>query len=115
MCTRVQADRVSFALEITNRDTEPAAVKARLKYTAKTSDFRTCPGAESEDFQILTVPAGQTLTTDTAWCSVARTATPTAYSGVGWVVAPDADYGTRVLSPGAHVYPGEIHWTPDVL
>lgn len=115
VCTRVQADRVSFALEITNRATEPATVKARLKYTAKTSDFRTCPGAGAADFQILTVPAGQTLTTDTAQCSVARTATPTAYTGVGWVVAPDVDYGTRVLSPGAHVYPGEIHWTPDVL
>ncbi|MFF1902851.1 hypothetical protein [Kitasatospora sp. NPDC058218] len=115
VCTWVQADRVSFALEITNRDTEPATVKARLKYTAKTSDFRTCPGAGAADFQILTVPPGQTLTTDTAQCAVARTPNPTAYSGVGWVVAPDVDYGTRVLSPGAHVYPGEIHWTPDVL
>ncbi|MEU3407546.1 hypothetical protein ABZ766_26870 [Streptomyces sp. NPDC006670] len=113
VCTRVQADRISFALEITNRAGEPATVKARLKYTAKTSEFRTCPGAA--DFQILTVPAGQTLTTDTAQCSVPRTSSPTAYTGVGWVVAPDVDYGTRVLSPGAHVYPGEIHWTPDVL
>ncbi|MFD0378322.1 hypothetical protein [Streptomyces sp. NPDC127112] len=113
VCTRVQADRISFALEITNRGSGPATVKARLKYTAKTSEFRTCPGAA--DFQILTVPVGQTLTTDTAQCSVPRTSTPTAYTGVGWLVAPDVDYGTRVLSPGAHVYPGEVHWTPDVL
>ncbi|MEW1639678.1 hypothetical protein AB0469_37170 [Streptomyces sp. NPDC093801] len=113
VCTRVQADRISFALEITNRASEPVTVKARLKYTAKTAEFRTCP--EAADFQILTVPAGRTLTTDTAQCSVPRTSSPTAYSGVGWVVAPDVDYGTRVLSPGAHVYPGEVHWTPDVL
>ncbi|MFG2919031.1 hypothetical protein ACGF0D_39905 [Kitasatospora sp. NPDC048298] len=113
VCARVEADRISFALEITNRDSQSATVKARLQYTARTPDFRICPGAP--DFQLVTVPAGQTLTTDTVRCSVPRTSVPTAYSGVGWVLGPEADSGTRMLSPGAHVYPDNVRWTPDVL
>ncbi|OKI25168.1 hypothetical protein [Streptomyces sp. CB03911] len=112
VCARVEAERVSFALKITNHGSRPMPLKTRLQY-ARENAFHPCPGDPGP--RQLTVPAGQTIVTDTKQCAVAREDRPWAYQGVGWVVPADATDGTYKLAPTAHVYPDRIIWQPDLL
>ncbi|MFI9251154.1 hypothetical protein [Streptomyces sp. NPDC053069] len=112
VCARVEAERVSFALKITNRGSTATAVKIRLEY-AQASKFHRCPKAPST--HLLDVAAGQTVITESAQCTVPREGTYIAYQGVGWVIAEDANAGSYKLAPTAHVYPDHVIWQPDLI
>lgn len=112
VCTRVESDRVSFALKITNHSRAEATVKARLEY-AQATKFHRCPNAPNA--QQLSIPAGRTLITDPRQCTAPRKQTPFAYQGVGWVLAEAATEGSYELSPTAHVYPDQVIWKPDLV
>ena len=112
VCTRVEKDRVSFALKITNKGRVAADVKTRLEY-ARAAQLHPCPKAPN--YQPLNIPAGQTVITDSRQCTVPREATPFAYQGVGRVVAKEANAGSYELSPAANVYPDRVIWRPDLV
>ncbi|MGW7190946.1 hypothetical protein [Streptomyces sp. NPDC054838] len=112
VCARVEAERVSFALKVTNHGDRAAAVKVRLQY-ARAEVFHPCPKAPAT--QVLSVPAGESVITDPAQCAGTREDRPFAYQGVGWVLAEDATDGSYRLSPTAHVYPTRVIWQPDLV
>ncbi|MFJ3213527.1 hypothetical protein [Streptomyces flaveolus] len=112
VCARVETERVSFALKITNHGSKAATVKARLEY-AHHNEFYPCPKAPSA--HPVDVAAGQTVITDSGQCAVAREETYVAYQGVGWVVAEDANAGSYKLSPTAHIHPDRVIWQPDLM
>ncbi|MFJ1561298.1 hypothetical protein [Streptomyces mirabilis] len=112
VCARVEAERVSFALKITNSGSAATTVKIRLEY-AQASKFHPCPKAPST--HLLDVAAGKTVITHSGQCAVPREATPIAYQGVGWVIAEDANAGSYKLAPTAHVYPDHVIWQPDLV
>ncbi|MEU9497933.1 hypothetical protein [Streptomyces sp. NPDC048196] len=112
VCTRVESDRVSFALKITNHSRAEATVKAHLEY-AQATKFHRCPNAPHP--QQLSVPAGKTLITDPRQCTAPRNQTPFAYQGVGWVLPEGATAGSYELSPTAHVHPDRVIWKPDLV
>ncbi len=112
VCARVEAERVSFALKITNHGSTATTVKIRLEY-AQASKFHPCPKAPST--HLLDVAARETVITDSGQCTVPREGTPVAYQGVGWVIAGDANAGSYELAPTAHVYPDHVIWQPDLV
>lgn len=112
VCARVEAERVSFALKITNHGGKAAAVKVRLQYV-RADVFHPCPKAP--DAHVLSIPAGESVITDSGECADTREDTPFAYQGVGWVLAQDATDGSYKLSPAAHVYPTRVIWQPDLV
>jgi hypothetical protein len=111
-CARVEKDRVSFALKITNQGRATATVKIRVEYVQAT-EFHPCPKAPSA--HPLKVPAGKTVITDSRQCAVPREEAPFAYQGVGWVLAKDANAGSYKLYPTANVYPDRVTWQPDLV
>ncbi|MFB6808839.1 hypothetical protein [Streptomyces sp. NPDC056387] len=112
VCARVEAERVSFALKVTNGGRAASTVRIRLEY-AQLSSFHPCP--QQPDTRSLEVPAGQTVITDPRQCAVPREKVPFAYQAVGWVVAQESNGGSYELSPTAHVYPDRIIWKPDLV
>ncbi|MFC9261274.1 hypothetical protein ACFT25_15805 [Streptomyces hydrogenans] len=112
VCTRVQEDRVSFALKITNPGPATAMLKIRLEY-ARATAFHPCPKAAGA--RLLKIPASQTVVTDPGECAVPREKTPFAYQGIGWVLAQDAEAGSYEPSPTAHVHPDRVIWKPDLV
>ncbi|MFH8699022.1 hypothetical protein [Streptomyces chartreusis] len=112
VCARVEAERVSFALKITNHGSKATTVKIRLEYV-QASAFHQCPKAPST--HPLDVAAGETVITDSGQCTVTREETPFAYQGAGWVLAEDANAGSYKLSPTANVYPDRVTWQPDLV
>ncbi|MFD5511669.1 hypothetical protein ACFWIB_28425 [Streptomyces sp. NPDC127051] len=114
VCTRVEADKISFAIKLTNQGATRSTVKVRLEYARASEPFHSCPGAPGT--QSIDVPAGKTVLTDADQCATPRLPTPYAYQGVGWVVAPEATDSSYQLSPSAHVYPGRpVIWKPEVI
>ncbi|MEE1768781.1 hypothetical protein PUR34_11565 [Streptomyces sp. JV185] len=111
VCARVEKDRVSFALKITNQGLAAATIKTRLEYVQATK-FHPCPKAPSA--RPLDVPAGETVITDPEECAVSREEVPFAYQGVGWVLAQDANASSYKLSPTANVHPDRVTWQPDL-
>ncbi|MFF7603157.1 hypothetical protein [Streptomyces mirabilis] len=112
VCARVEAERVAFALKITNHGSKAATVKIRLEYV-QANEFHPCPKAPST--HLLDVAAGETVTTDLRQCTVTREETPFAYQGVGWLLAEDVNVGSYKLSPTANVYPDRVTWQPDLV
>ncbi|MFH8701996.1 hypothetical protein [Streptomyces chartreusis] len=112
VCARVEAERVSFALKITNHGSKAATVKIRLEYV-QANEFHPCPKAPST--HPLDVGAGETVITDLRQCAVPREEAPYAYQGVGWVLAEDVNAGSYKLSPTANVYPDRVTWQPDLV
>ncbi|MET9887422.1 hypothetical protein ABZZ20_30650 [Streptomyces sp. NPDC006430] len=112
VCARVEAERVSFALKITNNGNKAAAVKVRLQY-ARAEVFYPCPNAP--DAHVLSIPAGMSVITDSGQCAGTREDSPFAYQGVGWVLPEGATDGSYKLSPAAHVYPTRVIWQPDLV
>ncbi|WP_437087316.1 hypothetical protein [Streptomyces sp. enrichment culture] len=114
VCARVDADRVAFAVKITNQADRAATarVRVRLQYV-QAKAFHPCP--EAPNPQPVDVPPGRTVITDPARCSVPSEPVPYAYQGVGWVVPANANAGSYELSPAAHVYPDRTIWKPDLL
>lgn len=112
VCARVEAERVSFALKVTNHGSKAATVKIRLEYV-KVNEFHPCPKVPST--HPLDLDAGETVITDLRQCTVPREEAPFAHQGVGWVLAEDADAGSYKLSPTANVYPDGVTWQPDLV
>ncbi|MFD7630144.1 hypothetical protein ACFV7Q_29665 [Streptomyces sp. NPDC059851] len=114
VCTRVEADRISFAVKLTNQADRAttARVRVRVQYV-RAKVFHPCPMAPNA--QPVDVPAGKTVITDPGRCSVSREQVPFAYQGVGWVIPANATAGSYELSPTAHVYPDRTLWKPDLL
>ncbi|MFD5510678.1 hypothetical protein ACFWIB_23310 [Streptomyces sp. NPDC127051] len=112
VCARVEAERISFALKITNEGRAPSTVRIRLEY-AQLSAFHPCP--QQPDSRSLDIPAGETVITDPEHCAVPREKVPFAYQAVGWVVAQESNGGSYELSPTAHVYPDRIIWKPELV
>ncbi|MEU9156043.1 hypothetical protein AB0D59_37200 [Streptomyces sp. NPDC048417] len=112
VCALVEAERVSFALKLTNRSRAESIVVIRLEY-ARASAFHPCPKAPSP--RSLSVPAGKTVITDTGQCALPREKTPAAYQGVGWVFAVNTNTASYELSPTANVYPDRVIWKPDLV
>ena len=112
VCARVEAERVSFALKITNHGSSDAVVKTRLEY-AQATKFHACP--KSPNTRLRSIPAGKTVITTPGQCAVPRQDTPFAYQGVGWVLAENAADGSYQLSPTAHVHPDRTIWKPDLV
>ncbi|MDT0452323.1 helix-turn-helix domain-containing protein [Streptomyces hesseae] len=112
VCTRVEAERITFALKLTNQGPGDVRIKTRLQY-AQATVFHPCTGAP--ETRAMLIPAGKTLLTDPAECGTARAKTPMAYQGVGWVLAEHAASGSYKLSPTAHVYPDRTIWQPDLV
>ncbi|WP_216827150.1 hypothetical protein [Streptomyces globosus] len=114
VCARVDADRVAFAVKLTNQADRAATARVRVKVQyARQKAFHACP--EAPNPQPVDVPPGRTVITDPARCSIPREPVPYAYQGVGWVVPPNADAGSYELSPTAHVHPDRTIWKPDLL
>lgn len=112
VCARVEPERVSFALKLTNQGRAASTVKIRLEYVQATA-FHPCPKATSA--HPLSIPAGKTVITDPGQCSVPREEAPAAYQGVGWVLAEHANAGSYELSPTANVYLDRVIWKPDLV
>ncbi|WP_328951344.1 hypothetical protein OG778_30330 [Streptomyces sp. NBC_00184] len=112
VCARVEDERVSFALKITNHGSSAVTVKTRLEYV-QAKEFHSCPKQPST--QLLDVPAGETVITDPGLCAVAREEAPFAYQGAGGVFAKDANAGSYKLAPTANVYQGRVIWQPDLV
>ncbi|MEU1783898.1 MULTISPECIES: hypothetical protein [Streptomyces] len=112
VCARVEAERITFALKITNQGSADARIRARLQYV-QDRVFHPCTGAP--ETRAMLIPAGKSLLTDPAECGVPRAKTPLGYQGVGWVLAEHAASGTYKLSPTAHVYPDRTIWQPDLV
>ncbi|GAA1577942.1 hypothetical protein GCM10009731_34760 [Streptomyces globosus] len=114
VCARVDADRVAFAVKLTNQadGAATARVRVRVQY-GRQKAFHPCP--EAPNPQPVDVPPGRTVITDPARCSVPREPVPYAYQGVGWVVPANANAGLYELSPTAHVHPDRTIWKPDLL
>ncbi|MFI0777320.1 helix-turn-helix domain-containing protein [Streptomyces sp. NPDC021212] len=114
VCARVETERVSFALKITNHASRTTTVRIRLEY-AQANKFHPCPKTPST--HPLDIAAGKTVITAPRQCTVPREEAPSAYQGVGWVVAEDANAGSYKLSPTANVYPDRdrVIWQPDLV
>lgn len=112
VCARVEAERVSFALKITNYGSKAATVKIHLEY-AQANEFHPCPKAPSA--HPIDIAAGETVITDSGQCAVPREETYASYQGVGWVLAKDANAGSYRLSPTPHVHPDRVIWQPDLV
>ncbi|MER7756878.1 hypothetical protein [Kitasatospora sp. NPDC097643] len=113
VCTRVEADRISFALKLTNRGIVPTTAKVHLEY-AHASTFRPCPTASTA--HVVGIGAGATVITPQSDCTIPREPTRASYQGVGRVVAADATDASYELSPTANVYPDRATiWKPDLL
>ncbi|MEV7089300.1 hypothetical protein AB0O07_25990 [Streptomyces sp. NPDC093085] len=112
VCARVEEDRVSFALKITNEGLAAVTVKVAQQY-ARESTFRACP--RTSGFRRVEVPGSGTVTTDPALCALPRQDVPVGYQGVGWVIAEHDNGGTYRLSPTASVSPDRVIWTPDLV
>ncbi|MER8002021.1 hypothetical protein [Streptomyces sp. NPDC095613] len=112
VCARVEEERVSFALKVTNQGRAGTMVKIRLEY-ARSSRFHPCPKAPRA--HLLDVPAGETVVTEPGLCALPRQDAYVAYQGVGWVVAEHANAGSYELSPTAHVRPDRVIWKPDLV
>ncbi|MDN0199907.1 hypothetical protein [Streptomyces sp. S.PNR 29] len=112
VCARVEAERVSFALKLTNQGRAASTVKIRLEYVRAT-EFHPCPKASST--HSLSIPAGRTVITDPGQCTVPREEAPAAYQGAGWVLAENANAGSYELSPTANVYLDRVIWKPDLV
>ncbi|MBL1093453.1 MULTISPECIES: hypothetical protein [Streptomyces] len=112
VCARVEAERVSFALKLTNQGRAASTVKVRLEYVQATK-FHPCPKATSA--HSLSIPAGKTVITDPGQCTVPREEAPAAYQGAGWVFAENANAGSYELSPTANVYLDRVIWKPDLV
>lgn len=114
VCARVDADRVAFAVKLTNQADRAATARVRVRVQyARQKAFHACPQAPNP--QPVDVPPGRTVITDPARCSLPREPVPYAYQGVGWVVPAHANAGSYELSPTAHVYPDRTIWKPDLL
>lgn len=111
VCTRVEAERISFALKIANSGKTTSTVKVNLQYV-QARKFNECSG---EIPRLLEIPAGQTVVTNTGQCTVPRQGSPYAYQASGCVIAPSENACTYKLSPSAHVYPDMTKWQPEIL
>ncbi|MER7581845.1 hypothetical protein [Kitasatospora sp. NPDC097691] len=113
VCVRVEADRVSIALKVTNRASVPTRAKVRLEF-ARAGKVYPCPGAPGA--HVIDLDAGTTVITPPADCATVREATPLAYQGLGRVVAADATDAAYNVSPTASVYPDRpTIWRPDLI
>lgn len=111
VCTRVEDERISFALKVTNSSKNTSTVKVNLQYV-QARKFNACPG---EIPRLLEIPAGQTIVTNTRQCAVPRQNSPYAYQASGCVIASTENACSYKLSPTAHVYPDTTKWQPDII
>ncbi|WP_331747849.1 hypothetical protein OG520_40280 (plasmid) [Streptomyces sp. NBC_00984] len=112
VCGRVDPSHVSFALKITNQGRDAITVKVHLEW-ARASKLHSCP--QQPNTKPLRIPAGESVVTDPAQCTVLRGETAFAYQGAGWVFAKDANGGSYRLSPTAHIRPDGVTWQPDLV
>ncbi|MEU8514631.1 hypothetical protein AB0C76_23990 [Kitasatospora sp. NPDC048722] len=113
VCVRVEADRVSVALKVTNRASVPTKAKVRLEF-ARAGKVYPCPGAPGA--HVIDLAAGTTVITPPADCATVREPTPLAYQGLGRVVAADATDAAYNVSPTASVRPDRpTIWRPDLI
>ncbi|GAA2607340.1 hypothetical protein GCM10010424_69230 [Streptomyces lienomycini] len=112
VCARVEADRVSFALKLTNHGNKATTVKIHLEY-AQAHVFHPCPKAPRA--RPLAIAAGKTVITDPGQCAVPREDTYASYQGVGWVLSENDNAGSYKLSPTPHVRPDHVIWQPDLV
>ncbi|MFF4520432.1 hypothetical protein [Streptomyces bluensis] len=113
VCTRVQQDRISFAVRITNPGKTDAGVSVYLHYVRAREEHQ-CPGFNGP--VTLTIGAGKVQTTQQSDCSVTLPDTNFAYQAFGLVVASGVREGKHVPAPTANIYPGDAtKWVPDLL
>ncbi|MFJ9456493.1 hypothetical protein ACIRST_15530 [Kitasatospora sp. NPDC101447] len=113
VCVRVEADRVSIALKVTNRASLPTRAKVRLEF-ARAGKVYPCPGVPGA--HVIDLDAGTTVITPPADCATVREPIPLAYQGLGRVVAADATDAAYNVSPTANVYPDRpTIWRPDLI
>ncbi|MEU8433839.1 hypothetical protein AB0F18_13110 [Streptomyces sp. NPDC029216] len=101
-CTRVQRDKVAFALKVDNPTASAAEVTVKVGgfWAGATHDCKPGPGTTR-----VTVEPGTTFTTEPAHCETARQDAPLAYQAEAYIAAGDGQEWTgHVFSPRANVY-----------